>query len=81
MASGVPVVASDLPVHQEICGAAAIYFQRFSAENLSQQIVRLSESPDLAQRLSNQGLSRSQEFSWSKHLEEIVALARSISAT
>ena len=31
MASGLPVAASDLAVHREICGEAAAYFPRFSA--------------------------------------------------
>ena len=30
MACGLPIVASDLLVHREICGGAAVYFPRFS---------------------------------------------------
>jgi hypothetical protein len=36
MSSGLPVVASDLPVHREICGDAAIYFPRFSPDALAE---------------------------------------------
>ena len=36
MASGIPVVASDIPVHREICADAAKYFPTFSAQALAQ---------------------------------------------
>ena len=34
MASGLPIVASDLPVHREVCGEAAEYFPSFHVEDL-----------------------------------------------
>ena len=80
MASGLPVVASDLPVHREICDTAAVYFDRFSPEELSAQVVRLAESAELRRELSHSGWRRSHEFSWAKHVESLVSLARSISA-
>jgi glycosyltransferase involved in cell wall biosynthesis len=75
MAAGLPVVASDLPVHREICCGAALYSPRFSHELLTDCILRLDESPFLRQQLSNAGLKRSRDFSWSTHVEQIVGLA------
>ncbi len=75
MASEKPVVATDLPVHQEICGDAALYFPRFSSEVLADQVARLATSPDLAQELSQKALQRSRDFSWSKHVDQMIALA------
>src|SRR5580704_2684446 len=47
MASGVPIVAADLPVHREVCGEAALFFQRFSPQESADQVLRLEASPDL----------------------------------
>jgi len=81
MACGLPVVTSDLPVHREICGRAALYFQRFSAKELSAQIVRLAESPALCRELSAAARSRSRDFSWAKHVHELVTLAFELSGS
>ena len=48
MASGLPIVASDLAVHREICGDAAIYFQRFSAEELAARVYEIAASPQIS---------------------------------
>jgi glycosyltransferase involved in cell wall biosynthesis len=78
MASGVPVVAADLPVHREVCGQAALYFQRFSPEDLADQVLRLEASPDLRKSSTERGRNRSREFSWEKHVEEILSVATSL---
>jgi len=78
MSSGLPVVASDLPVHREICGEAGIYFPRFSPEALAEQVAQVQESSELAERLSRNGLRRAQDFSWSGHVERLVALAQEL---
>jgi glycosyltransferase involved in cell wall biosynthesis len=75
MSSGLPVVASDLPVHREMCGDAGLYFPRFSPETLADRVLRIRESPELAQRLSHNGLRRARDFSWSEHVERLLALA------
>jgi glycosyltransferase involved in cell wall biosynthesis len=75
MASGLPIVASDLDVHREVCGEAAIYFQCFSPEELASQVLRIAFSQDLAQTLADHGLSRSQAFSWPNHVDRILSLA------
>ncbi len=78
MSSGLPVVASDLPVHREICGDAGIYFPRFSPEALAERIMQIHQSPELAQTLSRHGLRRARDFSWSEHVERLLLLARQL---
>jgi glycosyltransferase involved in cell wall biosynthesis len=78
MSSGLPVVAADLPVHREICGDAGTYFPRFSPDALAEQVLQLHELPDLAARLSDNGLRRAGQFSWSEHVERLVELAKNL---
>jgi len=78
MSSGLPVVASDLPVHREVCGDAALYFPRFSPEALADGVLRICQSPGLAAQLSDKGRRRSQDFSWEKHVDRILELARGL---
>ena len=75
MASGLPVVASDLPVHKEVCRDAAHYFPRFSPESLAKAVARIAGSSDLAAELSARGKERSANFSWAKHVNRLSALA------
>lgn len=78
MSSGLPVVASDLPVHREICQDAGIYFPRFSPAALAERVLQLQESPELARRLSCNGLRRARDFSWSGHVERLLVLAQQL---
>jgi glycosyltransferase involved in cell wall biosynthesis len=81
MASGLPVVASDLPVHREICGDAAIYFPRFSADALAERVIQIAQSADTSKRMAAAGAERSRQFSWKTHVEKIVELARTLIAS
>ncbi len=75
MASGLPVIASDLAVHREICGEAAVYFPRFSPEILA-EVAMQSQSTEPATTMRELGLLRSRDFSWDKHVAELLRLAR-----
>ena len=76
MASGLPVIASDLAVHREICGEAALYFPRFSPEILADLAMQAWQSTEQAAAMRELGLLRSRDFSWDKHVEELLRLAR-----
>jgi glycosyltransferase involved in cell wall biosynthesis len=76
MASGLPIVASDLAVHREICGKGAVFFARFSPHELADQIFRVVSSRELSEELRRQGKLRSEHFSWGEHLDQIVELAK-----
>ena len=78
MACGLPVVASDLPVHQEICGGAARYFQRFSPQFLADEVTQLCESGEKRRTMAEQGRQRSKDFSWSRHVRQLLELATSL---
>jgi glycosyltransferase involved in cell wall biosynthesis len=78
MASGLPVIASDLAAHREICGDAAQYFPRFEPDILAQRIMQLCESPQQRAEMRGKGILRSRDFSWDKHVERLISLARSV---
>jgi glycosyltransferase involved in cell wall biosynthesis len=77
MASGLPVVASDLAVHREICGDAGVYFPRFSSEELAENIARIVQSPEKAKLMAEAGRERSRQFSWKAHVERLLAVCSS----
>jgi glycosyltransferase involved in cell wall biosynthesis len=78
MSSALPVVASDLPVHREICQDAAIYFPRFSPDTLAERVLEVHQSPALAETLSRNGRARAHDFSWDAHVESLLTLAREL---
>ena len=78
MDSGLPIVASDIPVHREICGDAAVYFQRFSSDVLAESIAQFATSPEKKSQMVAAGLKRARLFSWKSHVQKIVALSRTL---
>jgi glycosyltransferase involved in cell wall biosynthesis len=78
MASGLPIVASDLPVHREICEDAAEYFPRFSEEALAQTVAQVLTSSDRANQMAAIGAARARQFSWKLHVQKVVELCRSL---
>ena len=73
MSTGLPVVASDRPVNQEICGEAALYFKPFSAQGIADRIEELNNSEALRNRLSAEGRHRAvSRYSWEDHVDRLV---------
>jgi glycosyltransferase involved in cell wall biosynthesis len=78
MSCGLPIIASGIAVHREICKGAAIFFDRFRPEELAQALLEVTQSRDLAATLSSQALKRSCDFSWAKHAQGLLELANSL---
>ena len=77
MAAGLPVVASDLAVHREVCGDAALYFPKFSPELLAETVCQ-ALSPEASEKMSARGLRRSNDFSWKDHVARVISIAESL---
>lgn len=74
MACGLPVVASDLPVHKEVCGEAAQYFRRFSPESLA-KAVSTALNTNVRSKLVTAGKVRATGFSWSRQVDSLLRMA------
>jgi len=71
MLAGIPLIVSDIPVHREICGDAALYFELNNPTDLAAQVIRLQKDTALRQQLTRKGKRRaSQMFSWERHFEQ-----------
>jgi glycosyltransferase involved in cell wall biosynthesis len=64
MAVGTPVLVSDLPVFEEVCGAAALRFDPADPDSIARGIaLSLQEEPARAERI-RQGAERARRFRW-----------------
>lgn len=70
MAAGCPIVASDLPIHREVAGDAAIYFPEGDAPALARTLREVLASEALQAELRERGLRRAKAFSWRRAAEE-----------
>jgi len=72
MACGLPIVASDLPVHREIAGAAAVFFPPFSAERLAECVLQVAAAEDAHPATST---VKQPDFSWAIHVQKLLGIA------
>jgi glycosyltransferase involved in cell wall biosynthesis len=80
MAAGLPVVASGIAVHREICGEAARYFPVRDAQALAALLSRVAGDANLRADMVRHGLSRVRSFIWEDHVARLLALLRELSA-
>lgn len=81
MAAGIPVVATDVPIHREICGDAALYFAPGDSDDLAEQLMKLDEDPTLRTTLAQRGRARVGDmYGWSLHLKVLRDCVASLGA-
>jgi len=64
MACDVPVICSDIPVHQELFNGAALFFEVTSAKELCEKVDILLNDADQKQQLILQGKAKVANFNW-----------------
>jgi len=74
MASGLPIVASNIPVIQEICQEGAVYFDPNDPNDLCAKMEQVLSDPKLRKELVQKGLERARMFSWEKCAKETLAV-------
>jgi len=70
LAAGLPVVASDIPVHREVAGEAALYAPPDRPDLFAARLGEVLEDPDLRARLAAAARARSALFTWERAAEE-----------
>ncbi len=75
MASGLPVVCSNRSALPEIGGDAVVTFDPEVHADIAVKIISVLNNPELRERMSQRGKQRAKAFSWSNHVERIMALA------
>lgn len=66
MVCGAPCIISKISSLPEVGGDAVLYFNPYSAGELSEKMKLIADSPDLRRDLITKGLDQSRKFRWSK---------------
>ena len=78
MASGTPVVTSNLSSLPEVTGDAAVLVDPYDVESIVAGVRRVLTDPVLAAEMRRKGLIRAREFSWARSVEKTLNVYRAI---
>lgn len=80
MACGLPIVASDIPVHKEICSGSTRFFPRFSPESLADAVLATLATIPAKSNSGKVDEPRPVRFSWETHIQSLLELAAQLQA-
>jgi glycosyltransferase involved in cell wall biosynthesis len=78
MATGLPVVCSDIPVLREIYQDAAIYFDPLDVDDMAEKIKRIIGSGEQRNKLKKQGLELVERYSWQKMAKQTLKVYKEV---
>lgn len=81
MASSLPVIASDRPVHRELGQEAFEYFHTFDPKDCAQSLIKVLKNPKLQEDMSSRSSLRSKYFSWSKYTNSLLETLQAAAAS
>lgn len=70
MASGCPVIVSNVASLPEVCGDAALYCNPYDVNDIAEKMLRLAMDGKLRKELRDKGFERARQFSWEKAAKE-----------
>jgi glycosyltransferase involved in cell wall biosynthesis len=78
MASGTPVVTSNISSMPEVAGDAALLIDPYQVDSIVDGLRRVLTNPELAADLRRKGLVRARDFSWERSVARTLALYREV---
>ena len=73
MAAGTPVVASDIPVHREVAGDAAVLLKPDQPAEWAAAVAALAHDEARLVELAERGRRQAARFSWQRTAEQTAA--------
>jgi glycosyltransferase involved in cell wall biosynthesis len=80
MASGTPVVTSNVSSLPEVTGDAAVLVDPYDVDSIGDGMRRVLDDRQLADDLRSKGLKRAREFSWERSVEKTQRVYREVAA-
>jgi glycosyltransferase involved in cell wall biosynthesis len=71
MASGTPVITSNVSSLPEVVGDAALMIDPYDPAAIADAMRRVLETPELREELQRKGLARAREFSWERSIARV----------
>ena len=78
MASGLPLIASEIPTLKEVYGDSAVYFDPNNPVDIAQKINKVITSPKISNELIKKGNEQVKLYSWQKMAKETLKIYHSI---
>ena len=78
LASGTPVVASNVSSLPEVLGNAALLVDPYDPTSIATAINRLLDDDDLRADLKRKGYARAQQFSWEQSVRRVLEIYRQV---
>ncbi len=67
-----PVIASDIPVHREVAGKAALYADPYDSNDLAKTMTKLIGSRRMLEKMREKGYKKASRYSWEKTAKETI---------